>query len=70
MSVGISKGDTFVWSDDEDDTMKVHVTVVRVARDGTWADLRCTVGAGINVWGKRQRLPLPSTFRRVPGGAA
>lgn len=64
--ITVSKGDQFVWSVD-DTRGAVQVTVIRVARDGTWADIEATAG-GVMVWSKRQRLPLPATFRQV--GAA
>ena len=37
--------------------------VTRVARDGSWVDLRMIDPS--REWTKRQRLPLPVTFRRV-----
>jgi len=62
MTERISKGDRYLFG------AAVVVTVQRVARDNTWADIHCATGA--KTWTKRQRLPLPATFRRVDGGAA
>jgi hypothetical protein len=68
MSLPISKGDQFVWPA-EDSPDAVQVTVIRVARDGTWADIEATAN-GVMTWSKRQRLPFPASFRRIVGGAA
>jgi hypothetical protein len=35
----------------------VYVEVTRVAKNGTWADIRCYTWA--SSWAKRQPLPLP-----------
>lgn len=58
MSEQVRKGDQFVWDE------VVHCTVLRVAKDGSWADLRCR-SASNNGWNKRQPLPLADGFRRV-----
>jgi len=42
---------------------RIEVTVTRVAADGTWTDLVCTLSG--RSWSKRQRLPLPPSFTRV-----
>jgi hypothetical protein len=62
----VQKGDRFIWGD-ENHPAAVQVTITRVARDGSWADILCTTG-GATFWSKRQRLPFPATFRRVVGG--
>lgn len=55
------KGYRFTWSPDA--PTPVAVTVLRVARDLSWADIRCvTPGSS---WTKRQRLPLPESFKLV-----
>ena len=53
-----AKGDRFTWNG-------CLITVLRVARDETWADIHCKtfVGAG---WTKRQPLPLPDEAVRMP----
>jgi hypothetical protein len=53
-----AKGDRFIW-------MGSVITVLRTARDGSWADIDCkpVVGAG---WTKRQPLPLPDEAVRMP----
>jgi hypothetical protein len=51
------RGDRFVAYADRRPRDKLFVEVTRVARDGTWADIRvcnCFV-----MWTKRQPLPLP-----------
>jgi hypothetical protein len=42
--------DRFTWED-------VEINVIRVAKDGTWADIHCHVGESF--WTKRQPLPMP-----------
>jgi hypothetical protein len=46
----VGKGDRLDWHG-------VAVVVMRVARDGSWADIRCDDGE--RQWTKRQPLPLP-----------
>jgi hypothetical protein len=60
MSKVISKGDRFVWNGG------VYVEVRRVAKDQTWADLKCNTLPDIDAspgWTKRQKLPLTSNFQ-------
>jgi hypothetical protein len=52
-----AKGDRFTWMD-------ATVTVLRVARDGTWADMDCHPAVGVG-WTKRQPLPMPAEAVRV-----
>jgi hypothetical protein len=63
MTAPVSKGDRYLFGAQP----SVVVTVTRVARDESWADIRCTVPG--STWTKRQPLPLSATFRRVEGGA-
>lgn len=44
-------GQRYVWRG-------VQYSITRVARDGAWADIRCT--DGFEWWTKRQPLPLPA----------
>lgn len=60
----VKRGDRLVWATDGQWLDAVSVEVGAVAKDGTWANLRCTGPAG-KTWGKRQPLPLPETFRSV-----
>ena len=53
----VEKGDRLDWSG-------VAVEVTRVARDGSWADVRCTHPVD-GTWTKRQQLPLPAGTVRV-----
>lgn len=49
------KGTTFFW-------MGAHLTVTRVARDFSWADVKCEQYRFDELhasWTKRQRLPFP-----------
>lgn len=58
--IPIVKGDTFVFND------SVYVKVRRVAKNGTWADLKCNTTPDIDAtpgWTKRQPLPLASSFQ-------
>jgi len=51
------RGDRFIAYPDEGPKGRLYVEVTRVARDGSWADIRvcnCYV-----MWTKRQQLPLP-----------
>jgi hypothetical protein len=58
----IRKGDRFYWNG-------VEITVLRVARDGTWADLRVhPEGPGSGTFTKRQSLPLPAGTIRIEDG--
>lgn len=47
--MNLKKGDRLLW-------MGVSVSVLRVAADGTWADVKCRYGN--KVWSKRQPLPM------------
>jgi hypothetical protein len=54
----MKRGDRFVAYGDHAPQARYYVEVTRVARDGTWADIRvcnCYV-----MWTKRQKLPLPA----------
>ena len=44
-----AKGERYRW-------MGVYLTVLRVARDGTWADICCYVHS-LGMWTKRQQIP-------------
>lgn len=57
----IRKGDVFAWNS------QVNVEITRVARDGTWADGRCS-GAHGGYWGKRFPLPLGTDYVKVQDG--
>lgn len=58
----VRKGDHFYWNG-------ITMTVLRVARDDTWADIRIRQdGAGSGTWAKRQPLPLPAGTVRVENG--
>lgn len=50
-------GTTFYW-------MATHVTVTRVAKDSSWADVRC-VQPGGPTWTKRLPLPMPEAAELV-----
>lgn len=52
----VVRGTVFVWDD------VVRCKVQRVAKDGTWADMRCTQGG--SSWGRRMKLPLAEVFVR------
>ena len=54
----VEKGDRLEWHG-------VAVEVLRVARDGSWADVRCVPPNGEEPWTKRQKLPLPAGTVRV-----
>lgn len=53
----VEKGDRLDWSG-------IAVEVRRVARDGSWADVRC-VSPVDGTWTKRQQLPFPAGTVRV-----
>lgn len=53
----VAKGDRLDWNG-------VTVVVTRMAKDGTWADIRCDDGE--LSWSKRQPLPLPAGTKRAP----
>lgn len=57
----VHKGDTFEW-------MGAQVEVVRVASDGTWADIICRQPETGALWRKRQHLPLPVSAQPTPDG--
>lgn len=54
------KGDTYRWK--IQDSSPVYLLVNRVARDGSWADIRCVTWSAS--WKKRQPLPLPEGTER------
>lgn len=58
----VAKGERLTWRHDDDPDHPVYIEVTRVARDGTWADIRCHTFA--DSWSKRQPLPLPQGVRR------
>lgn len=51
------KGDLFEWQDHA-------VIVTRVAKDGTWADIRVHHPFGAT-WTKRQPLPIPADWEFI-----
>lgn len=56
----VKRGDRLIWQD-------VEILVIRVARDKSWADVRCRDLESGAVWSKRQPLPLPADTRwRAP----
>ncbi len=57
----LKRGDQFVWRHDDEPEKPVYIEVTRVARDGSWADIRCCTWAV--AWTKRQPLPLPEGCR-------
>jgi hypothetical protein len=61
----VTKGQRYVWEGTARGA--VYVEVLRVARDGTWADIRCTTALyrgedDAGMWTKRQPLPLHESF--------
>lgn len=53
----VVKGQIWNWNKD------VRCYVIRVARDGTWADMRCwRYTTDSKPWSKRMPLPLPDSF--------
>ena len=59
MSAEIKRGDTFVAFSDRRLADRLFITVNRVAKDGSWADISCQTWAVC--WTKRQPLPLEFT---------
>lgn len=62
MSIRISdlkRGDWLTWQG-------VEILVTRVARDASWADIRCKELGSNYEWRKRQRLPMPEGTERRP----
>lgn len=60
----MKRGDVYDWDG-------VLVTVMRVAKDGTWVDVHCTrmaVSGRVSSWTKRMRLPLSSKFKPLGEG--
>lgn len=57
----VRPGDRLTWNG-------LLVEVRRVARDGSWADIRVTHGNG-HVHTKRQPLPFPQGFGAVSDGS-
>ena len=57
----VVRGQVWLWGPQEDPAERVKCLVTRVARDGSWADLRCRAWNG-NQWSKRMRLPFPGSF--------
>lgn len=66
MIASVTKGDLFTFNSD------VYIKVLRVAKDGTWADIKCSTDPDLDAspgWTKRQRLPFPAGFESwTPGG--
>lgn len=61
----LRRGDKLEW---ETAGGRIAITVLRVARDGSWADIRCTSGFNGNSWSKRQKMPggrLPAGWRKI-----
>ncbi|MDH6461766.1 hypothetical protein M2302_001941 [Micromonospora sp. A200] len=56
----VRRGDRLVWEHPLW-PVPLHLTVVRVARDGTWCDLDVRMCDA--QWPKRVQLPLPSRCR-------
>jgi hypothetical protein len=57
MAAQVKRGDRLIAYPDAAPKSRLFVEVTRVAKDGTWADIKvcnCFV-----MWTKRQRLPLP-----------
>lgn len=54
MKTRIKKGDLFVAYPDNRPCERLYITVTRVARDGTWADIHVQTWAV--AWTKRQKL--------------
>jgi hypothetical protein len=65
-----ARGDVYLW----DGSVRAEVT--RVSKDGSWADLRCTLASAVqlagcttflnpNAWSKRVAIPFPESFARV-----
>lgn len=58
----MKRGDRFVAYPDAPPRQRLFGEVTRVARDGSWADVRvCTWAV---MWTKRQPLPLPASEMR------
>lgn len=55
--VAVKRGDRYIWRHPATPETPVYIEIVRVARDGSWADIRCCTWAVM--WTKRQPLPLP-----------
>jgi hypothetical protein len=51
-----NKGERYVWGDNPD--TRVTMTVLRVAKNKSWADIRCEQPNGAT-WVKRQPTPIP-----------
>lgn len=49
----VFKGQVYEWEN-------IDFRVIRVARDGSWADIRCYQPETGVFWSKRQPLPLPN----------
>lgn len=62
----VTKGDLFTFGE------SVFIKVLRVAKDGSWADIKCNTIPDLEAspgWTKRQRLPFPASFESWnPGG--
>jgi hypothetical protein len=67
MSDDVKRGDRFVFRTPAVPDQPVQITVTRVARNGSWADIVCTPPAGAP-WRKRQQLPMPEHITRVENG--
>jgi len=56
------KGDRLVAYSDARPAHRLFIEVTRVAKDGTWADIRCCTWAVM--WTKRQLLPFSYAEKR------
>jgi len=54
-----ARGDVYLWNE------SVRAEITRIAKDGSWADLRCTTFLNPDSWNKRQKIPFPASFVRV-----
>jgi hypothetical protein len=53
----VKRGDRYIWRHASAPDVHVYIYITRVARDGSWADIRCCTW--LRGWSKRQPLPLP-----------
>lgn len=58
----VRKGERFVAYADRRPAERLFITVNRVAKDGSWADI--SVQTWAVMWTKRQPLPMPFAERR------
>lgn len=65
MTVSVSVEAGQVWTDNLTEARyPTRIIVRRVARDGSWADIRVEQHTGAR-WGKRMRLPFPSAWEKL-----